>query len=70
MVDDVGYNAMVEMINEWAKKNAATLGDRYEPSNGDPQQSQQIPPKQLFVIIFYIRLVFLTYGSNYKVFLI
>uniref|UniRef100_A0A915BNF2 Transporter n=1 Tax=Parascaris univalens TaxID=6257 RepID=A0A915BNF2_PARUN len=47
MVDDVGYNAMVEMINEWAKKNAATLGERYEPSSAEPQQSQPIPPKQL-----------------------
>lgn len=27
-VDDVGYGTMVEMINEWAKKNAATFGER------------------------------------------
>ncbi|VDM42386.1 unnamed protein product [Toxocara canis] len=47
MVDDVGYNTVVEMINEWAKKNAATLGDRCESSNDDPQKSQQLPAKQL-----------------------
>lgn len=32
-MDDVGYETMVEMINEWAKKNAATLCDQFVAGN-------------------------------------
>lgn len=38
-MDDVGYETMVEMVNEWAKKNAATLCDRFV--DGNDAESQQ-----------------------------
>ncbi|VDN24427.1 unnamed protein product [Gongylonema pulchrum] len=40
LVDEVGYGTIVQMINEWAKKNAAMLGDRYiGDSDGETCQS-------------------------------
>uniref|UniRef100_A0A915Q1J1 Transporter n=1 Tax=Setaria digitata TaxID=48799 RepID=A0A915Q1J1_9BILA len=44
LIDDVGYGTMVEMINEWAKKNAAALYDQFGGENN--VESQQDGKRQ------------------------
>ncbi|VDO28976.1 unnamed protein product [Onchocerca flexuosa] len=49
LMDEVGYETMVEMINEWAKKNAATLCDRFVDENDaeSQQNNKQLNKKFL-----------------------